>query len=94
MTDEFTLQRTSAKDELPVYDVFVEGTKVGQVFQTYPTYERAPRGARIVTKRWTSKWPKWRYRLADRFARSWHINYDTRKMAVRRLIEEWEGMQE
>lgn len=72
------------------YEVLVDGKRVGIVEQSVATFERKPRGSRIVTKRWSNvRWyfcldkdPAFRTKFGER--RSTDI--ETRKRAVEGLL--------
>jgi len=72
--------------ESRAYEVRAAGVTVGVVQQCYPTFERAPRGATYVTKRWRAKRPYWEYRIGESSRAS--IDYPTRKRAIEVLLRD------
>lgn len=79
---------TRIKDWLghPCYSVSLDGEIIGKVFGFNPTFDRAPRGVRYVTKRWTSRRRYWAAEDAGRKTNPYSVPYDTRKQAVASLV--------
>jgi hypothetical protein len=67
------------------YEVVRDGEVLGCVRHCFPTFERGPRQATWVTKRWRPKRPYWEY--VERGAIRPSIDYPTRKRAVEQLID-------
>jgi hypothetical protein len=71
------------------YDVFtqIDGQRVllGRVYQGLTTFERAPRGARVVSARWSS--PRWYSEVVGTL--SYRIYYETRKSAASALVRDF-----
>lgn len=74
---------------MSVFEVQVDGKPIGVVARGEATFERAPRGSRVVTKRWTNY--RWFYSLTASPDRSDHYRrsteYETKKGCVAALVE-------
>lgn len=70
----------------PRFAVFLGDEKIGEVFGHNPTFDRKPRGSRIVTKRWTSRKRYWCAQDPERRWNPYSLPYDTRKRAVESLV--------
>lgn len=76
------------RDGAKAYRVELDGVVIGKIEQTWPTFDRKPRGARIVTKRWETKRARWVALPPVRRGRS--CMHETRKGAVADLVSLYE----
>jgi len=75
-------------DGLKRFGVFLGEERIGQIEQYHPTFERAPRGSRIVTKRWKSKRIYWIN--ATRAFNGYRLPFETRKRAIESVVSEYQ----
>jgi hypothetical protein len=75
--------RTS--EGLKAFEVVQDGEVIGRIEQFRPTFERAPRGSRIVSKRWTAKKPYWAA-VWPGHRHAYSLPYETKKRAVAEVV--------
>jgi hypothetical protein len=67
------------------YEVLLDGVSIGTVRHCFPTFERGPRQATWVTKRWKAKKPYWEFLEPGKHSGGgW--SHETRKRAVEQLV--------
>lgn len=71
--------------KLKAYDVHVDGAKIGSIHQGLATFDRAPRGSRIVTSRTSS--PRW-WVDTPSGGTYYRGHYETRKSAAESLAKQ------
>lgn len=90
MTDDLELRREDdAIGGGRCFGAYRDGVRVGSVWQVFPTFERKSRGKMYVNSRWTSKYPRWKSALEG--ARHSRLFRETKRQAIRDLIEELEN---
>lgn len=85
----FRRGRGRPDQQLKGYEVFLDGVKIGRVYQASVTFDRKPAGSRIVTKRWQNV--RWRYERLDYTGRTSYC--ETRVDAVLSLMPRADGME-
>jgi hypothetical protein len=69
---------------LKCYEVVRDGEVLGRIEQYHPTFQRKPRGSRIVTSRWKSNRIYW---VVTHGGRTWYrLPRETRKRAIEDVL--------
>lgn len=87
-TVDAVLKHDGADTNGLIYSVAMEGEIIGHIKKAMATFERAPKGSRIVTRRWRSlRWFAFPLFSLRCDFRSYRHPRETRKGAVKELVE-------